>query len=86
MAYTKSELASKEALVKEHGYTIRYERGSFESGHCIVNEKKVIIINKFFRLKARIDCLEDIISKLDIADDETPTNQAQLEITALKVA
>ncbi len=86
MAYTKSELASKESLVKEHGFTIRYERGSFESGHCIVNEKKVIIINKFFRLKARIDCLDDIITKLEIQDDNTPLNNTQLEITALKVA
>jgi alpha-glucuronidase len=86
MAYKKSELVKLESLVKESGFTIRYERGSFESGHCIVNEKKIIIINKFFRLKARIDCLEDIIKELHIVQDQNDVDQSQLEMTTLKVA
>jgi hypothetical protein len=86
MAYKKSELVKLESLVKESGFTIRYERGSFESGHCIVNEKKIIIINKFFRLKARIDCLEDIIKELHIFQDQNDVDQSQLEMTTLKVA
>lgn len=86
MAYKKSELVRLESLVKESGFTIRYERGSFESGHCIVNEKKIIIINKFFRLKARIDCLEDIIKELQIMQDHSLDDHAQLEMSSLKVA
>jgi len=84
MAYKKSELVRLESVVKESGFAIRYERGSFESGHCIVNEKKVIIINKFFRLKARIDCLEDIIKELHITQDQDKPDQ--LEMSELKVA
>ncbi len=86
MAYKKSELVRLESLVKESGFTIRYERGSFESGHCIVNEKKIIIINKFFRLKARIDCLEDILKELNIGQELEQADQRQLDLTTRKVA
>jgi len=86
MAYKKADLERLESLVKEKGFTIRYERGSFESGHCIVNDKKIIIINKFFRMKARIDCLEDIIEQLNIMQNPEAEQTLQGEFTALKVA
>lgn len=66
MAATKAELANLEKLVKEHGYTLRYERGNFNSGHCIVNDRKVIIVSKYYKLKAKIDTLQDIVSQLQL--------------------
>lgn len=86
MAYSKSELTKLENMVKEHGFALRYEKGSFDSGHCIVNEKKVIIINKFFRLRARIDSLREIVEQLRLFCPIEEKPEAQLELTALSVA
>lgn len=86
MAYNKAELTKLENMVKDHGFTLRYERGSFDSGHCIVNEKKVIIINKFFRLRARIESLTEIVEQLKLFCLIDQKQDTQLELTALSVA
>lgn len=59
---SKANLRKLEEVFKEQDYTIRYEKGNFQSGYCIVENKKVIIINRFFDLDARINCLLDIFS------------------------
>ena len=36
-----------ETFFKEQEYTIRYEKGNFQSGYCIVENRKIAVINKF---------------------------------------
>ena len=59
--YTKSNLQKLELLFKEQEYTIRYEKGNFQSGYCVVQARKIAVINKFFDTEARINCLLDIL-------------------------
>ena len=47
MKYTPHNLQKIEKILHEATYVLRYERGSFQSGYCIVEEKKVVILNKF---------------------------------------
>lgn len=68
MSSIKTELSRLESVVKDNGFSIRYERGSFISGHCIVNDKKIIIINKFFKPKARVETITQIIKMLGFSD------------------
>ena len=63
---TKTTLGKLEELFKQNSYHIRYEKGHFQSGFCLVHEKKVVIINKFFDTKARIECLMDILPILEL--------------------
>lgn len=63
---SKSTLKKLESLLRELKYVVRYERGNFKSGYCIVNDSNVIIINKFFDVKARINTLIDIIRALEL--------------------
>lgn len=58
--YTKHTLKKLEQLLSELEYTIRYERGSFQSGYCLVENRKVAVINKFYDTEGRINCLLDI--------------------------
>ncbi|MBD0351311.1 MAG: hypothetical protein ICV65_09175, partial [Flavisolibacter sp.] len=51
MKYTQSTLDKIEKIVEESGYIIRYERGSFQSGFCILEDKKVVVLNKFLQLE-----------------------------------
>jgi hypothetical protein len=64
--YTKYLLEKIEQLFSELGYTIRYERGSFQSGYCIVHQQKIAVVNKFFDVEARINTLLEILDTLDI--------------------
>ena len=38
MKYTQSTLDKFEKIVQEAGYVIRYERGTFQSGYCILEQ------------------------------------------------
>lgn len=59
---SKSNLAKLEQLFQEQGYIIRYEKGNFQSGYCIVETRKIIVINKFYDTEARVNVLLDILS------------------------
>ena len=50
--------------LQTYDYTVRYEKGHFQSGFCILEDKKVVIINKFFDLRARIESLDLIIAQI----------------------
>ena len=66
MKYTQNTLDKIEKVVEETGYIVRYERGSFQSGFCILEEKKVVVLNKFLVLEGRINTLIDLLPHLKI--------------------
>jgi hypothetical protein len=66
MKYTQHNLDKIEKVVEEAGYIIRYERGTFQSGYCILQDKKVVVLNKFFQTEGRINILIDLMPQLDI--------------------
>jgi hypothetical protein len=70
MKYTQTTLDKIEKLIGESGYIIRYERGSFQSGFCILEDRKVVVLNRFLPLEGRINTLIDLIPQLKI-DVET---------------
>jgi hypothetical protein len=66
MKYTQHTLDKLETVVEEAGYVLRYERGSFQSGYCILEERKVVVLNKFLQTEGRINTMLDLIPQLDI--------------------
>ncbi len=66
MKYTRTYLKKLEELCNALSYKVRYEQGHFQSGYCILESKKVLIINKFFDLEGRINCLLDLIPELPL--------------------
>ena len=64
MKYTQHTLDKLEELLAEVSYVIRYERGTFQSGYCILEQKKVVVLNKFLQMEGRINALLDIIPKV----------------------
>ncbi len=78
--YTKYLLDQIQDVFKELDYTIRYERGTFQSGYCIVDEHKIVVINKFYDTEARINCLLEILDGMSYeADSLTETSQKTLK-------
>src|SRR5688500_10709843 len=76
MKYTQTTLDKIEKVVEETGYIVRYERGSFQSGFCILEVKKVVVLNKFLALEGRINTLIDLLPQLKI-DSETLTPESR---------
>lgn len=70
MTYTKTTLKKLETLFEEIGYVIRYEKGNFQAGYCMVENKKIAVINKFYDTEGRINCLVDILKTLDIVEED----------------
>jgi hypothetical protein len=64
MKYTQHTLDKLEEVLAELEYVVRYERGTFTSGYCILEQKKVVVLNKFLQLEGRINTLLDIVPKL----------------------
>ncbi|MEJ7626368.1 MAG: hypothetical protein WKF35_05865 [Ferruginibacter sp.] len=69
MRYNQHTLDKIEKIIEESGYVIRYERGTFQSGYCILQEKKVVVLNKFFQVEGRINTLTDLLPQLEINVD-----------------
>ena len=69
MKYTQTTLDKLETVVEEAGYVLRYERGTFQSGYCILEQKKVVVLNKFLQLEGRINTMLDLIPQLEINND-----------------
>ena len=67
---SKSNLSKLEQIFSEQDYVIRYEKGNFQSGYCIVENKRVVVINKFFDTEGRINCLLDILSMIIIMEEQ----------------
>ena len=66
MKYTQTTLDKLESIPEQAGYVLRYERGTFQSGYCILESKKVVVLNKFLQTEGRINTLIDLIPQLDI--------------------
>ena len=76
MKYVQSTLDKIEKVIEEAGYVLRYERGTFQSGYCILEEKKVVVLNKFLQTEGRINTLIDLMPQLTVNID-TLTHESQ---------
>ncbi|MCW5921143.1 MAG: hypothetical protein KIS77_02285 [Saprospiraceae bacterium] len=69
MRYTQTTLKKLEGIFDELDYAVRYEKGNFQSGYCIVENRRIAVVNKFFDTEARINCLLDILSNVELQLD-----------------
>lgn len=63
---TQANLNRLEKIFDEGKYMLRFEKGTFTSGYCVLEHKKVVVINKFLNLEGRINTLLDILSSLQL--------------------
>ena len=61
--YTRHNLQKLEEIFRDLGITLRYEKGNFQSGYCIVFGKNIVIVNRFFDVEARINTLMEILEQ-----------------------
>lgn len=65
---TNHTLEKLEILLKELGYKLRYEKGNFKTGSCVIENSKIIVVNKFSNLESKIIALIELLKTLNVDD------------------
>ena len=76
MKYTQTTLDKLGNILDESDYVVRYERGTFQSGWCLLEERRIVVLNKFLNVEGRINTLLEIIPQLNIGFDKL-THESQ---------
>jgi hypothetical protein len=86
--FTNQFLSRLEDIFAESDFVLRYEKGNFKSGYCVLKEQNVVIVNKYYPLEGKINCLIDILRnlQLDISRFKEKTKDFYLEITQTSLA
>jgi hypothetical protein len=93
MKLTQTTLDKLEDILGDSEFVVRYERGNFQSGWCLLEAKRIVVLNKFLNLEARINTLLELIPVLDIQFDKLThesqklyTEVQKLSLTEAKMA
>ncbi|MCA0380665.1 MULTISPECIES: hypothetical protein [Phnomibacter] len=86
MKYNQTTLQKLERILSESGYVYRYERGTFQSGYCILEQKRVVVLNKFLNAEGRINTLLELIPQLQISIDMLTQESQKLYDEVLKAS
>jgi len=59
-------LQELKSVADQLGASVRFEKGDFKGGYCIIHEKKVIVINKFANLQKKVMILSAALKELGV--------------------
>jgi len=76
--YTNHFLKKLEEIFAESDYVLRYEKGQFRSGYCVLKDTKIVIVNKYFPLEGRINSLVDILRTLELNPEQLSEKSRKL--------
>ncbi|MBL7726304.1 MAG: hypothetical protein JNM68_01410 [Dinghuibacter sp.] len=86
MKYNQSFLDKLEGILDEAGYVYRYERGNFQSGYCVLEQKKVVVLNKFLGTEGRINTLIELLPVLEIPFEQLSDASKKIYTEVVPVA
>ncbi|WP_347158443.1 hypothetical protein [Pontibacter chitinilyticus] len=69
LKYTRPFLNKLEDIFAESDFVLRYEKGNFKAGYCVLKDMKVAVVNKYFSLEGKINCLYDILRIIAVDQD-----------------
>ena len=78
MKLNQTTLDKLEDILGESEYVVRYERGNFQSGWCLLESRRIVVLNKFLNLEALINTLMELIPQLDIQFDKLTHNSQKV--------
>ena len=78
LSITTHTLDKLELLLKALDYRLRYEKGNFKTGACVLENSRVVVVNKFSNLESKIQGLADLLATLEVQDELLDDKQKQL--------
>lgn len=83
--YTPGFLRKLEDLLGELGYVLRYEKGNFKPGYCILRDTQVVIINKYYPTEGKINALTEILRQIDVNPEPLTDKSRKLLLGLLEI-
>lgn len=77
---TPHNLKKIETIFKESGYKIRYGKGNFHAGYCILDDQQQIVVNKFYSLEIKMSILSDLLNDENINIDREKATEKSLNL------
>lgn len=74
---TNHTLEKLEALLFAMGFKVRYEKGNFKTGSCLLEHNKVIVVNKFSNLEGKIVALVTLVKQTNPDENLLDEKQRQ---------
>ena len=66
LSTTLHTLEKLELVLKALHYKVRYEKGNFKTGACILENSRIIVVNKYSNLESKILALAELLLIVDI--------------------
>jgi hypothetical protein len=86
---TNHSLEKLENLLKSSGYKVRYEKGNFKTGACLLQNSRMIVVNKFSNLESKIQAVVELVRQLEFdykqMDDKQLALLQQIKQTELQL-
>lgn len=86
---TQGNLDKLKELFEAGEYSVRFEKGNFKSGACVLENSKVVVVNKFATIESKINALVEILNGVELdeqlLDDKQRTFYASLKQTKLEL-
>ena len=83
--YTPGFLRKLEELLAELGYLLRYEKGNFKPGYCILRDTQVVIVNKYYTTEGKINALTEILRQIDVNPEPLTDKSRKLLLGLLEI-
>lgn len=81
--YNAALLKKIEDIYGESGYSVRYEKGNFNNGYCVLESKRVVVINKFHDIEAKINSLMEILTEINVVPEALTEDTRNLYLKIL---
>ncbi len=65
LPYTTHSLDKLEVLFKALNYRVRYEKGNFKTGACILGDSRIVVVNRFLDTEGKIQALLSLLKQID---------------------
>jgi hypothetical protein len=89
LSLTNHTLEKLELLLRAGGYKVRYEKGNFKTGACVLQSSRVVVINKFSNLESKIQSILELFLELELdhqlLDDKQIALLHQIKQTKLQL-
>jgi hypothetical protein len=72
-----------EEVLDAYGYRIRYEKGNFQGGVCLLEDQRMVVVNKFYPVESQVNTLVDITLRVVATPGLAPATPLTDEQTKL---
>lgn len=76
--YNTHFLSKLEDIFAESDYILRYEKGTFKSGYCVLKDTKIVIVNKYYSLEGKVNCLLEILRSVPLDSSQLTEKSKKL--------